>query len=313
MSRRLAAAAAALLLSGCAALGPPHPETFSFAVLGDTPYNAREEVELEAMIGRINREPVAFVLHVGDFKGSGECSDALYARVKAQFGTYVAPLVYTPGDNEWTDCRRRDMGSMAPLGRLARLREVFFADRFSHGAKRIPLEAQDQCLEAAPAGCGCAAYPENRSWEHARVRFVTLNVPGSDNNVGFDAASDAEATCRNAANAAWLERAVIAAQSPQVRALVIAIQANPWETRTPSVYSSLVARVQATAGRVRKPVLFVHGDSHTYRVDTPFAGTPITRLETFGSPFVGWVKVTVDPRMPELFRFEPHLQKFVTP
>ena len=306
------AAALAALLSGCAALAPPDPEAFSFAVLGDTPYNAREEAELEAMIGRINREPLAFVLHVGDFKGSGACSDALYARVKAQFDTYAAPLVYVPGDNEWTDCRRRDMGSMLPLERLARLRTVFFADGFSHGARRIPLEAQAQCLAQAPAGCGCAAYPENRSWEQGRVRFVSLNVPGSDNNIGFDADSDAEATCRNAANAAWLERAVAAAQSPQVRALVIAIQANPWDSRRPGVYKEFLAQVEAAAGRVRKPVLFIHGDTHTYRTDTPFAA-PIRRLETYGSPFVGWVKVTVDPRLPELFRFEPHLQRFVVP
>ena len=309
---RWGAAALAALLAGCAALAPPHPETFSFAVLGDTPDNAREEAELEAMIGRINREPLAFVLHVGDFKGSGPCSDALYARVKAQFDTYAAALVYVPGDNEWTDCRRRDMGSMVPLERLARLRTVFFADRFSHGTRRIPLEAQDQCLVNAPPACGCAAYPENRSWEHGGVRFVSLNVPGSDNNVGFDAASDAEATCRNAANAAWLERAVVAAQSSQVRALVIAIQANPWDTRRPGVYNEFLAQVEATAARVRKPILLIHGDTHTYRNDTPFAA-PIRRLETYGSPFVGWVKVTVDPRLPELFRFEPHLQKFVLP
>ena len=311
MTRGLAAALA-VLLAGCAAYAPPHPEAFSFAVLGDAPYNEREEVEFSAMIGRINREALAFVLHVGDFKGGGPCSDELYARRKVQFDTFEAALIYTPGDNEWTDCRRRDMGVAAPLERLGRLREVFFADRFSHGRVRIATDAQDQCLAGAPPGCGCAAYPENRSWEHARVRFVTLNVPGSDNNVGFDAASDAEAVCRNAANAKWLERAVSAAEAPGVRALVIAIQANPWDSKKPGVYKDLLTQVEASAARVRKPVLFVHGDTHTYRVDTPFVA-PIRRLETYGSPFVGWVKVTVDPRLPELFRFEPHLQRFVVP
>ena len=310
--RRWPGVALAVALSGCAALAPPHPETFSFAVLGDAPYNEREEVEFSAMIGRINREALAFVLHVGDFKGGGACSDELYAKRKAQFDTFDAALIYTPGDNEWTDCRRRDMGVGAPLERLARLREVFFADRFSHGRVRLATDAQDQCLAGAPAGCGCAAYPENRSWEHARVRFVTLNVPGSDNNVGFDAASDAEAVCRNAANAKWLERAVAAAQAPGVRALVVAIQANPWDSRKAGVYRDFLAQVEAIPARLRKPVLFVHGDTHTYRVDTPFTA-PIKRLEVYGSPFVGWVKVTVDPRLPELFRFEPHLQRFVPP
>jgi hypothetical protein len=305
------ALAAALLAAACATRAP-HPEAFTFAVVGDTPYNEHEERAWRAMIGRINREPLAFVIHIGDFKGGGECSDALYAQRRAEFDAFVHPLVYTPGDNEWTDCRRKYMGSMDPLERLARLRQVFFTDRHSLGARRIATDAQDQCLAPPVDGCGCAAYPENRAWEHAGVRFVTLNVPGSDNNVGFDAASDAEAICRNAANARWLERAVRAAEAPGTRALVIAIQGNPWDTRKPAVYREFLAQVEASAARVRKPVLFIHGDSHTYRVDTPFTA-PVTRLETYGSPFVGWVRVTVDPAVPRLFGFEPKLQRFVPP
>ena len=310
ISRSIGALLACILAAACAT-HLPHPEAFTFAVLGDTPYNDAEEREFLAMIGRINGEPLAFVLHIGDFKGGEDCSNALFARRKAQFDSFAHPLLYTPGDNEWTDCRRRYMGSMDPLERLARLRQVFFADRFSLGGKRIETLAQDQCLSPAVSGCGCAAYPENRAWEHGGVHFVTLNVPGSDNNIGFDAASDAEARCRDAANAQWLERAVRAAEDPAARALVIALQADPWQSRKP-VYRALLAQVEASAARVRKPVLFIHGDSHTYRVDTPFTA-PITRLETYGSPFVGWVKVTVDPARPDLFHFEPMLQRFVMP
>ncbi len=71
------------------------------------------------------------------------------------------------------------------------------------------------------------------------------------------------------------------------------------------------------AKRLGKPVLFIHGDTHTYRLDTPLvdaAGIPVgnlTRLETFGSPFVGWVEVSVDPGDPRLFTFEPHLAALV--
>jgi len=36
----------------------------------------------------------------------------------------------------------------------------------------------------------------------------------------------------------------------------------------------------------------------------------ITGLETYGSPFVGWVRVTVDPDDPEIFSFAPQLQAF---
>ena len=299
-----------VLLAGCAAWQPPHPDAFSFAVLGDTPYNEAEERQFAAMIGRINREPLAFVVHVGDFKGGGACSDALFAQRRAQFDSFERPLVYTPGDNEWTDCRRDYMGSFDPLERLARLRQVFFGEPRSLGASKMPTAVQSLCSAPPPPGCGCA-YPENRAWEHGGIAFVTLNVSGSDNNVGFDAASDAEARCRDAANAQWLERAVVTAAAPAMRALVIAAQANPWISKKP-VFAPLLAQVEAAHARLHKPILFVHGDSHTYRVDTPFAA-PITRLETYGSPFVGWVKVTVDPARPDLFSFEPHLRAIVPP
>lgn len=299
----------ALALLGACASPPRHPEAFSFAVLGDTPYSEREERAFERMIGRINAEPLAFVVHVGDFKGAGECSDALFARRKAQFDTFAAPLVYTPGDNEWTDCRRRSMGSGDPLERLAKLRQVFFAGPRSLGAATMPTEAQDRCLAPPVAGCGCGAYPENRSWKRSGVRFVTLNVPGSENNEGFDPASDAEARCRNVANARWLERAIEASVAEHGRALVIAIQADPWRS-TRGTYLALLARIEAGAARLGRPVLFIHGDTHTYVVDRPLQG-PITRLETFGSPFVGWVKVDFEPDAPEVFSFEPHLEALV--
>jgi hypothetical protein len=304
-----------LVLTGCATQ-PPSPQSFSFAVLGDTPYTEAEEQRYLPMLEAINREPLAFAIHVGDFKGGQHCTDALYAKRRAEFDASTHPFLYTPGDNEWTDCRRPYMGSMDPLERLARLRQVFFPDRWSLGRARIETIAQDQCIDAA---CRCPAHPENRFWSRAGVRFVTLHIVGSNNNFGFDAASDAEARCRDEANALWLEQAVRASERSQTRALVIAIQANPWSARKPELYQQFLRQVQDAAKRLKKPVLLIHGDSHTQRVDTPFTDSlgnavlNITRLETYGSPFVGWVKVKVDPDHPDVFSFEPKLHAFVPP
>ena len=308
MTRALAAAA--LLLASCAA-PPPGPEAFSFAVLGDAPYSAAEERAFLAMMRRIDREPVDFVLHVGDFKGGGDCSDALFAQRRAEFDASAHPFIYTPGDNEWTDCHKPYMGSRNGLERLARLREVFFAEPRSLGSVTFPTAMQTTCTSPPPGACGCA-YPENRRWTRHGVVFATLNVPGSENNVGLDAAGDAEARCRDAANSQWLDAAVAEAAAPGARALVVAIQADPWvETKRP-VYKALLAQLESTYGRLGKPVLLIHGDTHTYRADWPF-NAPIARLETYGSPFVGWVKVTVDPSRRGLFSFEPRLQAFVPP
>ena len=293
-----------LLAAGCA-LRPPSPEAFDFGVMGDTPYSDAEEVHFLRMIRRMNAEPLAFVVHVGDIKpGSGmACSDALFEKRKAQFDGSVHALIYTPGDNEWTDCRRRSSGGMDPIERLARLRQVFFATPNSLGKEPIATQVQ-------------AGYPENRLWARSRVRFVTLNIPGSDNNVGYDAANDAEARDRNEANRRWLERAVEETEKSGDAALAIFIQANPWFSGKP-VYEDFLAQLRAAARRLRRPVLFVHGDTHLFRIDTPFVdagGEPIanlTRLETYGSPSVGWVKVRVDPADPQVFRMQGHLRALV--
>lgn len=56
----------------------------------------------------------------------------------------------------------------------------------------------------------------------------------------------------------------------------------------------------------------MHGDTHTYQLNKPLrdAGGEIvpnvTRIETFGAPFLGWVKVSIDPTSPEVYKVEPH-------
>ena len=317
MARLAAALVIACVLSACASRATG-PESFSFGVMGDTPYSDAEEVKYLAMMKQLDREPLEFIVHIGDFKAGGNspCTDALFEERKAQFDASAHPFIYTPGDNDWTDCRHRSNGAMDPIERLARLRQVFFAGRQSLGRRRIDTAVQDQCLAPPVAGCGCAAHPENREWSRSGVRFVTLNIPGSDNNVGFDRPSDEEARCRNEANRRWLERAVRASEPAGTRALVVAIQADPWTARKP-VYQDFLRQMEDSARRLRRPVLLVHGDSHIYRADTPFVdsfGQPLAnlkRLETYGSPFVGWVKVSVDPANPELFSFEPKLFAFV--
>src|SRR5688572_17258184 len=226
IERAAAIAAAALFVAGCATHTPP-PGSFSFAVVGDIPYNAREEVQFERLLRAIDAEDLAFAVHVGDFKGGGTaCTDALFERRRSQFDAARHAFFFVPGDNEWTDCRRPENGGADALERLARLRQVFFAQPASLGQRRIPASAQSACLAPPVEGCGCGAHPENLAWSQGAAAFVSLNVTGSDNNIGFDAANDSEARCRNEANRRWLERAVDAAIAEEAPVLVVIIQAD---------------------------------------------------------------------------------------
>lgn len=303
MSERLAAIAAAALLSAGCATTPPPPGSLSFALMGDLPYNAREEARFEELLREVDADPgLAFALHVGDFKGGGiPCSDALFAKRRAQFDASRHPFFFVPGDNEWVDCRLPSNGGGNAIERLARLRELFFAQPASLGRRRLPVRAQSACVAPAIVGCGCNAHPENLAWSIGTVAFVSLNLPGSENNLGFDAANDAEARCRDAANGRWLSAAVERALEDSATELVVFVQANPWWSLHRG-HEPFVAQLQAAAARLAKPVLLVHGDTHTWRVDYPLPG--VTRVETYGSPFVGWVKVTIAPGDAVPFRFE---------
>jgi len=92
-------------LNGCAAPAVSS-ESFSFAIIGDAPYKPREEAPFERMMERIDREDVAFTIHVGDIgAGRSTCTDAGYEKRFRQLDRSRHPLIYTPGDNEWVDCR----------------------------------------------------------------------------------------------------------------------------------------------------------------------------------------------------------------
>ncbi|HEY4999920.1 MAG TPA: hypothetical protein VII36_12280, partial [Usitatibacter sp.] len=153
-------AASLLALASCAS-APTSGDAFAFGVMGDTPYNEREEPHFLEMIERMNAEPLAFVIHVGDFKAGSHapCTDELFARRKAQFDLSAHPLIYTPGDNEWTDCRRPTNGAMDPVERLAKLREVFFSGASSLGRERMDTTFQAKCAERDGGACPCPAQP----------------------------------------------------------------------------------------------------------------------------------------------------------
>ena len=63
-----------------------------------------------------------------------------------------------------------------------------------------------------------------------------------------------------------------------------------------------------------KPVAFLHGDTHLFRIDKPLYSKKtnrlfenFTRIETFGWPDTHWVRISVDPADPQLFRFKPEI------
>ena len=95
-----------ILTAGAASAGKP----FTFVALGDMPYGkpAKVYAPFKTLIGQVNALKPAFTIHIGDIKsGSTPCSDKMLRDQFDFMNSFENPLVYTPGDNEWTDCHRK--------------------------------------------------------------------------------------------------------------------------------------------------------------------------------------------------------------
>lgn len=324
-----ATAIVAALIAGCHALGPEPPGSdtrapFTFALIGDLGYVPEEEPSVDKVHADLNRDPaLAFVVHVGDLSAPRfSCAEELRKRRLAQFQASIHPFVFTPGDNDWTDCHEPAVKGGEPSERLANLRATFFAGDRTLGRRTFALTRQDKSAEPA-----FAKYRENARWDYGGVTFLTLHVTGSNNGLGRTPEGDAEYAERNTANIAWLRQGFAHAKANDRRAIVIIQQANlfpdlppfPDAPKEPSGYTDLREALKTEATGFSKPVVLVHGDSHFFRVDKPLSPrrergatvTPalehFTRVEVFGSPYHHWVHVTVDARDPNVLTFRPRL------
>lgn len=298
----------ALLLIGATATA--RAESFSFGLFGDIPYSEEERAQLPRLIQQMNDENLSFVVHDGDIKnGHSLCTDETYLDILAVFDASRHPLIYVPGDNEWTDCHRKNNGGYDPVERLKRLRELFFRDDQSLGQRKLPLTTQRH-------GKQFSGYPENTRWELGGVLFVGLNVPGSNNAIVNPRKPSAEYLQRSRANQAWLAQAFKRARDAKLAGIMLVIQADP-ELRAanaghaPPGYGELIGQLRDETMNFAGQVVLVHGDTHHFRIDQPLLDprtrAPLknfTRVETFGSPLIGWVKATADASSPQVFHFE---------
>jgi hypothetical protein len=353
-SLRVSAAAAAVAVvagvslyvasSASADNGEGHDDaTYQVGLFGDTPYGSYGRSQIGNLISDINSQNLAFTVFDGDIKnGSEPCyadphaespdnptpelavADAthpdVYKAQKALFGQLRDALVYTPGDNEWTDCDRPSTaGGLVSdsSDRLAYLRTIFLTNDRSLGQHTIGLTRQS------------AAYPENVRWAKGPVTYIALNIPGSDNNFadggknGPAAEGQAEYAARNEANLEWLRSGFAAAKAAHSKAIMIIIQADMWDptavlTHYADTKRELFLQSTAFAGQV----VLVNGDSHQFKMDKPLtdyattnaaglAGPNVvenfTRVTTFGEAQDHWVSAAIDARNPNVFTFQQHV------
>jgi hypothetical protein len=321
-----------------------NPNTLTLAVFGDSPYldpafaPHSEFNATPAFIATINADPsIQETIHVGDIhSGSEPCTAAYDQSIYNLWTAFRQPLVYTPGDNEWSDCTKakEEPGSDndnvvthpdLPLENLALIRQIFFANP-GWTLGQHPMQVQTQ---GAP-------YVENVMWEQSKTVFVTLNIPGGSNNdidpwyakthpTSWNPDQATEMNARTAADVSWLNAAFAQAEADNAHSVVIIGQADMWDTADlPSHqanYEPIIAAMASNSRAYGKPVLYLNGDSHVYRSDDPLQQgstcytqtDPCTadawlqhpyydvpnfhRIVVHGSTFpLEWLKLSIDPR-----------------
>jgi hypothetical protein len=286
-----------------------HPDTPD----GPNPGDPRQIEATPAFIQAVNRDrKVELVLFAGDIhSGSGYCTLSANQTVLDLWSEFRDPLVYTPGDNEWSDCQKSKEGGGVknsageyvayaaghPLANLALVRAMFFPKAGETlGGREKHVTSQAQAFD--PAHPADAEYVENVMWEQSKVLFVTLNIPGGSNNdddqwspAAFGALRSApqlqEVAQRTAADLRWLDAAFARASAHGAKAVLIMEQADMWDLdgTGPSLahianYEPFIAKIAALTQSFGKPVLLIDGDSHRYRSDNPLLDNAPCVLET---------------------------------
>ena len=219
---------------------------------------------------------------------------------------------------------------------------MFFSTPYTLGGHPFLMEVQTDklCLNASYQYVSCV---ENRRWTAGRVTYATLNVQGSCNNLCDTNPDPVEWQARNAANIPWVRDNFASAKANGSVAVMLISQADPAfddtkgladDTRNPQTlaqddglpdgFQDFLLALRAEVIAFDKPVAYVHGDSHYFRVDKPLLdanGVRInnfTRVETFGDHAVKnhpewddngvqWLKVYVDPNSREVFSYQPQI------
>jgi hypothetical protein len=320
----------------------------TLAVFGDWPYNQHLLDSASLLIDSINSDRrVSTVLHVGDIhSGSMPCTSAAIVptipaavpgwnqTIYYQFQQFDKPLVYTPGDNEWTDCQKaKELSSGDPLQELASLRTLFFArpgKTLGRNERDVSSQAQAYDREYSTD----KQFVENVMWEDSQVVFVTINVPGSNNDTlqwdgafSNPAAQAQEVAERTAADVRWLQAAFRRAEERHGRAVVIIQQADMWDPAALlpggdglSEYRPIVQAIADLTQKFARPVLLLNGDSHLYMTDHPLADPSsstgmihhtqpvpnLTRITVQGSTNAPaeWLRLTIDPHSKSPFTWQ---------
>ena len=240
------------------------------------------------------------------------CADNKYVQAMVYFQMLHAPAAFTPGDNDWTDCDNRVKRTFQFAG-ASGSRAVFVLQYSLHvrtasltsgsADRRQDHPLQRLCCRRLPRNdfLQTEACVENRRWTFRGVTYATLDIQGSCDNRCKDFPDSAEADSRRDADIAWMRETFQVAKERNSVAVMLISQADPGfndhpiesenvrdpktldclncTTSTPDGFQAFLTALRDEVTAFRKPVAYVHGDTHYFRIDKPFLDLPGAALK----------------------------------
>ena len=248
---------------------------YSFLVIGDQPYGTTQLSQFPAWISTMNAANPVMTFHVGDIKLSERrCDSAYMTKILGLFNKFKTALIYTPGDNNWTDCSQPVSGGYNPLERLTKLRSVMYpVPGRSLGQAPIPLSSQSS-----------TGFPENVRVIRDGVVYVVVHTVGENDDLlpwagrtNATPAQKAEQAKRMASAIHTIQAAFQQAKDTGSRAVTILLHVDMFDpTHTPvparlTAYKPLVQTLIDETNQFKGSVYLFNGDSHEFRNDYPLA------------------------------------------
>lgn len=244
---RLAAVLAAALLTMHAAQAGPRQQAdaHQFGVIGYSFGNGGGEAQLRQALADSSEAALAFVVVTG-IKGAREaCSDRLYTERRELLDDARRPVIVVPAGSDWSECRN-SAGRSAAIDRLNRLRELYFSEPASLGARKL-------ALTRLSASAKFRSYAENAHWEIGNVLYATINLPANNNHYRPEAGRNSEYEDRLVANRFWLNRLFALARRSKLDGLVLFSEGDVKATSEPTGLRALMARAGSSQDGFAEP------------------------------------------------------------
>jgi VCBS repeat-containing protein len=239
-----------------------------FSVTGDIPYTSDEISVFQVQIDEHDLySPSEFLVHVGDIKsGGGTCSESYYSTAENILKSSVVPCFIVPGDNETTDCSNTSQA-------------------WSYWTKHLlGIEKNWPCTPPVERQ---SSRPENFAFVSKGMLFIGINLVGGSN-----------ATSLQNDDATWVSQQLSGKKS-LVRGAVIFAQAGPGSDR--STFNNQFVPAATSFG---KPILYIHGDGHSWILDHPYSASNVTRVQVDNGGAALPVQVTATLSTSSMFQFD---------